>query len=467
MGRPAGYQWEPLGLDTDPVPGDPQALDTQVSQLRSMADTLQKQIDALNKISSDNTEIGAHADKIRSSASSLVSSLGTLLTRYRNVSSALSGWIPELHQAQSMSLRALNDAEAPYAKLNKSTPPSGKGFTVSSSGTVTTSGGTKLTAVQQDEVTSYQNSMKQAQTELDAAQALLSQATNLRDTQASNYANKINNECNDDLRDHWSFSGFIHDIAGALKLICTILETIAAVLAIIALFATGVGWLLLVAFILTAVALALRVVLAATGNGSWLDVAIDAFALLTLGVSGGLSGTGGLVGAAGKTVDSAVEVGDDIVTSARSASAYAKAANVLDRWSDAINDAKFVPNVVKNFLSTGFDFGSDALTAANEEAFPMAKTMVKGLEEESAWSRIFNGGEEPANLAVKMAKLVKEFPDSQEIVDLGAKFSSQLTKIRLVIGSGIVVSAPAAGLSFANPKWWENLEHLTGEPADG
>jgi uncharacterized protein YlxW (UPF0749 family) len=466
VGRPAGYQWQPLGCDTDPVPGDPQALGDQVQQLNAMAETLQDQIAALNKIASDNTEIGQHADKIRSSAVSLVGSLGTLLTRYRNVSSALSGWILELGQAQSMSLRALNDAEAPYAKLNNSVPPSGKGFTVSSSGTVTTSAGTTLTAAQEQEVSSYQNSMRQAQAEIAGAQALLNQATNLRDTQASHYASKINNECNDDLRDHWSFSGFIHEIAGALKLICTILETIAAVLAIIALFATGVGWLLLAAFILTAVALALRVVLAATGNGSWLDVAIDAFALLTLGVSGGLSGTGGLIGRAGQTVDSAVEVGDDITTSARAASSYAKAANVLDKWSDAISDAKFVPNVVKNFLSAGFDFGSDALTAANEEAFPMATTMVKDLEETSAWSRIFNGGEEPANLAVKMAKLAEKFPDSQEILDFSAKFSSQLTKIRLIIGSGIVVSGSGVGLAIADPKWWDNWEHATGEPAD-
>ncbi len=30
MGRPPGYQWEPLGLDSDPVPGDPGQISQEV-----------------------------------------------------------------------------------------------------------------------------------------------------------------------------------------------------------------------------------------------------------------------------------------------------------------------------------------------------------------------------------------------------------------------------------------------------
>ena len=64
------------------------------------------------------------------------------------------------------------------------------------------------------------------------------------------------------------------------------LEVIATVLAIVALFIPGldiVAALLWIGFGLTALALAGRVMLAATGNGSWLDVALDAFAMLTFG----------------------------------------------------------------------------------------------------------------------------------------------------------------------------------------
>ncbi len=65
---------------------------------------------------------------------------------------------------------------------------------------------------------------------------------------------------------------------------------------------------------LTGTALFFRTLLAVTGNGSWADVAVDVVALATLGVGGGISGTAGLVGRAGRTLDEAVEVGDWIVT---------------------------------------------------------------------------------------------------------------------------------------------------------
>ena len=33
MARPAGYQWEPLGWDTDPVPGDPQVISAEAARM--------------------------------------------------------------------------------------------------------------------------------------------------------------------------------------------------------------------------------------------------------------------------------------------------------------------------------------------------------------------------------------------------------------------------------------------------
>jgi len=51
MGRPPGYQWQPLGLDADPVPGDPQAISQEAQHLLSVANTIASQITALRKIS--------------------------------------------------------------------------------------------------------------------------------------------------------------------------------------------------------------------------------------------------------------------------------------------------------------------------------------------------------------------------------------------------------------------------------
>jgi hypothetical protein len=72
-----------------------------------------------------------------------------------------------------------------------------------------------------------------------------------------------------------------------------VLEVVATILAIVALFIPGVNIvaaLLWIGFGLTAAALVGRVMLAMTGNGSWFDVAMDAFALLTFGVGKFASG---------------------------------------------------------------------------------------------------------------------------------------------------------------------------------
>ena len=58
---------------------------------------------------------------------------------------------------------------------------------------------------------------------------------------------------------------------------------IVAVLALVCLLIPGVGWLLIAAIALTAMLLAVHTMLAATGNGSWLDVAIDIIGIATLG----------------------------------------------------------------------------------------------------------------------------------------------------------------------------------------
>jgi hypothetical protein len=199
MGRPPGCRWQPLGLDADPVPGDPQAISEVAAHLASVARTVDGQVAALRKIACDGTEIGQHADKIRSAALSLTGSLLAVATRYGQVSAALSGWVPDLEEAQSLSIRALNLAEGPYAALNQ--------VFVLALGP-----GLKFPAVQQD-IQDRQSAVRRAQSELEAAQAVLARAVRLRDTQAAFWAAKINQASSDSLTDHESvWGGF--DITG-------------------------------------------------------------------------------------------------------------------------------------------------------------------------------------------------------------------------------------------------------------
>jgi hypothetical protein len=295
MGRPAGSAWKPLGLDTDPVPGDPQRISQEAAHLASVAAEISRQVVALRTIASGGDEIGKHADEICSSASDLAGQLDKVVGRYQKVSAALNGWIPDLEQAQSVSLQALNQAEGPYQQVNQ---------------TVVLPSGSNLTAQQQQSITDYHTAMKRAQGELDAALALLRQATTLRDNSGSYHAGLINQACDDGMKDSWwdQFKDFISEWSWLISDICTVLEVLATIAAIVAFilaqFVPGldvlVDALVLGGLIATGVAAGGRLLLAATGNGSWWDFALDAFALLTFG-------TGRLAGLMAKGLTAGVE----------------------------------------------------------------------------------------------------------------------------------------------------------------
>ena len=405
MGRPIGAAWRPLGLDEDPTPGDPERVTDEVSHLNSVATTILNQISALQKIAGGGGDqlIGEYADKIRESASDLVGTLQTVHDRYTKVASALGGWESDLVTAQTMSLKALNEAEAPYQQLQLLNGP-----TISAPST------SPLTPQQQQEAAAHTAAVGRAQGQLNDAITDLHNAVQFRDNQASQWASKINTASDDSLRDSWwdSFKDFIGKWSWLIKDICTVLEVVGAVLAIIALFASG-AWLL-VAFIVTAAALLGRTLLAATGNGSWLDVIIDAVVLATLGLSGGLRGTGVLVARAAQTLDKAVEIGDEVVTDQRAASGLGRTMSFLGEKSDALRG---VADFTGKFpllgpLTRAATKSADLLNGTvkvgetlQDIVRPLPSAVVKGVKEESALQRAFMGGGDLADDAAKLTKL--------------------------------------------------------------
>ena len=367
MGRPAGYQWRPLGLDSDPVPGDPAEIGQEASHLSSVAAQISSQVAVLRKISADGTEVGQHADKIRSEASDVADQLDKLVGRYQKVSSALNGWIPELEQAQAMSLQALNQAEGPYQKLNQ---------------TVVLPSGSNLTAQQKQDVQNYHTAMTQAQDDLNAAQALLTRATTMRDSAGSHTADLINKACDDGMRDHHSlwgsitgfFSGAFHWVTShwsqILADVCTVLEVVATVLAVAAFifaqFLPGIDILVdlgasfvLASTIMTGAALGGRILLAATGHGSWMDVAVDAFALATFG-AGRLAGSAARALVPGAEAASKMaltsELLTDFATDGPRAASLAKFAAM--QGTDSVTMAQklgsLAPDLAKNAELSGF-----------------------------------------------------------------------------------------------------------------
>ena len=297
MARPT--DWTPLGYDADPVPGDPETISREAAHLTRVEQQIADQVAALRTIAGsgdDGALQGHYSEKIRSSASDLAGQLAKVEGRYREVSSALNQWVPDLEHAQSQSLTALNEAEAPYQKLNQA---------------VILPSGPDLTAAQKQSIQDYHTSMDRAQADLDAAKARLTRAVGVRDQQAARCASAINNAIDDGVKDSWwdHVKDWVDRNAGWLRTAANVLGWIATALAVLALLIPGLN---IVALAFLGAMLLIHTMLAAAGDGSWLDVGLDVLALATLG-------TGKLVTAMARETVTGVE--DAIATAAGRAAA--------------------------------------------------------------------------------------------------------------------------------------------------
>lgn len=420
MARPAGYQWEPLGWDTDPVPGDPEVISAEAAHLSSVATQITGQVAALQKIAADGVQIGQTPGVLRSSASSLGSQLTEVVGRYQQVAAALRGWVPELEQAQRMSVQALDQAEIPYRRLHQQVIlPAGLG----------------LTAAQEQEVTDYQTSMRRAQAELDAAKALLGRAIALRDTAAGQYKAKIDNASNDAMTDSWwdHFESWVSHYAGILKTVCTVLEALATALALVAIFLPGVDILVILGLGVTFLALLGRTALAATGNGSWAEVALDAFALLSFG-------GGKLVGhMMGTSLEAMAGTARGLVQAERDASLIGRAGTLLGRASGLLEQSPAVKSVTAGLRRLGLADLSGGLSnlagrvsgalgragaAALERASPSLETTLATVSEEVKPGEVvlYGGEKESLLMTRKVAAIAARFPESGEILRLRGEF---------------------------------------------
>jgi RHS repeat-associated protein len=287
--------WSPLA-GADPVPGDPDEIERVAKSLTDMADEITRQSANLRKLA---TAEGWDADAGRTfadSASDLASQLDKAHGRYATAGGALKNYAPELRHAQSVADSALTDAQAAQSTINANQPP-----THPAAGPPTP-----------DEATADRNRQTAHDggvSALQAAQRKLSDATDHRDEQARRAARAIGHSINhDDLKDSWwdKFKNWVHEHADLLKAIAKIAELVATILSTIAL---AISWipvldflspvLLGLAALASGVALVCNLMLALSGDGSWLDVAVDLFAVVTLG----FGAKAGMALKAGKAVE--------------------------------------------------------------------------------------------------------------------------------------------------------------------
>ncbi|MGH3773335.1 MAG: DUF6531 domain-containing protein [Pseudonocardiaceae bacterium] len=266
--------WAPL-TDSDPVPGDPDTIERAAKSLADVAEEIKNQAHNLRTLS---TAEGWDADAGRTfadSARDLAGQLNKAHGRYATAGGALKRYAPELRHAQSVADTALAEAKQAQHTINANRPPAHPPTP--------------------DEATAErhrQYAHDDGISALQAARRKLDDATHHRDEHAGRAARAISDSIDDDLKDsRWDkFKNWVHEHADILKAIAKIAEIVATVLSTIALAISWIPFLdflspvlLGLAALASGVALVCNLMLALAGEGSWLDVAVDLFAVVTFG----------------------------------------------------------------------------------------------------------------------------------------------------------------------------------------
>lgn len=399
MATPRPTDWQPLAA-SDPIPGDPERIVSEAQYLSQMAGQISDEVAALRKIANggaDGALKGQYADQLHSAASDLAGKIEKVVGRFTKTASALSnpsgaGWAEELQRFQGKSLQILQQAQSAHSKI---------------------------TALSQQPAPAQGNSgnsgsppppnpqLKSAQQDLAGAQAALRTLEHQRDDAASHYASMINSACDDGMKDSWwdHFKNFVHGFAGVLKDVCTVLEIAGLVLAvaafIIAQFIPGLDFLvdaLVAAALWTTLAATLgRGLLAATGNGSWADFAIDLFATLTFGV--------GKFAAAGKFGGVGLKA---LADSAESAGNFAKSTELLANEKTAAYLARYAGLTGENIVDVADRFAPKLADVAIKPLSGGLKVLASAgcsPEEAAAAAKALAYGERFSGLAAENAKL--------------------------------------------------------------
>lgn len=444
------YDWSALGLDADPVPGNPEAVSAESRRLGQTAQELRSQITMLQKIANDTTLKGEYAGTLRAHAQQLSQDLDKVATRYETVAEATGEWSGNLAEAQATSLTALSAAEGPNETLRKlqapQQPPPSASATVK-----------QQYATDKEQ---YQQTQSSAQAAISEAQLLLGKATTHRDTAGATAARKIGGASHDSLADSWwdQFKQEIGAIADNLKTIATIIGYVATVCAILAVILTGgaaVVFLLLAAGLLLT-ELGIHTVLAATGNGSWVDVGLDIFALATLGYGNVLDAGAEVAETTAK--DAAVEaIQEDNPLTSRSDNLL-ETANAFKKEAGELGDDEITQSA-NRIAKLAEEIKGIATNITKDDAKEEVEGIAKGVEDDqgSVLGVMKNLGQHGSsgtgNALGTVTKLVERFPDKPQIAQALKTLKPLATKNAITFLSGTTVDASDKILSLASPSY--------------
>lgn len=267
MGR--NYDWSPLGRDSDPIPGDPEAVWDAVTSLESTVKAIEAAVNGIKKVSDgDLSDLGESEaiDAFTEKAQDVADKLNKAKPRYEVAAKAMKSYYYALDDAQAHSVSALHDAE--NAQSDQSSAESSED-------------GSQPGPTEPG----FENSpLGLANQALKDAKAKLEKAIGDRDGSAEQAKKDIHNKIEDDeVKDSFwdNMSGF----ADLLSNISTVLGVLALVVNFIPVIGQALSVLLgALALITGALALILHLGAALDNGEGWDAVIFDAIGVATFGI---------------------------------------------------------------------------------------------------------------------------------------------------------------------------------------
>uniref|UniRef100_A0A942SWK7 WXG100 family type VII secretion target n=1 Tax=Neobacillus citreus TaxID=2833578 RepID=A0A942SWK7_9BACI len=291
MARPT--DWSAVGMQLDPVPGDPAEIRQSASSARSIEQAIAEQVRRLNSLKDGEGWESESGTKFRDSAGDLAGAIEKAKGRYTELAAALDQWADGLEglqrEADAALLQAQDAQDAHRAAANQ---------------TITADADTPE---HQDQVDAQDRALTAAQSDIDAAAAIVRRIGGPFGEEgeygelAGRVADRIRRGADDGLKDGWfdHVKQAIHDAKGVLEAIKSILNVVALVLVVAAVIvALAIPGVNLIAFavaglIVSSVVFGITAAQAAAGDATTSDVIWAA-----VGVAASAVGLGAAKGAA-------------------------------------------------------------------------------------------------------------------------------------------------------------------------
>jgi hypothetical protein len=401
-------EWHLLGVDSDPLPGEPTDVASEVKEYTKAATAIRDQVARLRSIAAGNNQlVGKYAPELADSADDLAGDLDKAQGRFDTVAEQLKIWEPVLDAGRTKTKSYLTQAEHAHATAEANKAPD------------KAPDPSDTDAVHADKQRATRES--NASTELSTIVSNFNTYMDGVRKTAKSVADKIDDASHDKLKNH-RFDGlrkWVHDHKDLLKFIADVLTFIATALVIaVLLLSNPAGWMILAAMALTAAAMLIHTTLAAQGDGSWVDVGLDAFALLTMG---GGAMAGGLAKAARSTrlVIEGFSEGSTAFSKATAAARTAfKEAGLFSKAGVWLRESNPIARTI---------------TGASEYAKAFAATVGRELPEGSTLARLAMGDKEGAELFRDITLL-------QDKLGEGALLNGAETLLKIKAGSFITGS---------------------------